>query len=138
MDICWPAEKLKQGFQVCLGSHRWLPVHVGQHLPLNLQEWLLLLEIKRHICLVLVIHMQLRENGLHHAPVEAALCHVLHEHKEWSVLQQPQSDKAFAFDEEAGKEHLKQAQQLHDHVQHAEVVRQQMQPNSATPSSLFN
>lgn len=56
---------------------RW-SVDIGQKLPLQLEEWLLLCKVKSHILLLLIIHMQLCEDGLHHSPVELALCHVLH------------------------------------------------------------
>ena len=47
---------------------------------MELQEGFLLLEIEWHIRLLLVIHMQLSENGLHHSPVEPAFCHVLQQY----------------------------------------------------------
>mmetsp|Transcript_4454 Transcript_4454/g.11104 ORF Transcript_4454/g.11104 Transcript_4454/m.11104 type:complete len:488 (-) Transcript_4454:18-1481(-) len=51
----------------------------GQRSPLDSQEGVLplLLMVKRHVVLLLVVHMQLGEDRLHHAPVEGALGHVL-------------------------------------------------------------
>mmetsp|Transcript_3393 Transcript_3393/g.9938 ORF Transcript_3393/g.9938 Transcript_3393/m.9938 type:complete len:432 (-) Transcript_3393:50-1345(-) len=53
-------------------SHR-----VGQHLSLEAKHGLLLLKVKRHVVLLLVVDVALGEDGLHHAPVEGALGHVL-------------------------------------------------------------
>ena len=51
---------------------------VWQIFALEREEGIILLEVKGHIVVVLVIYVQLGEDGLHHPPVEGALCHVLH------------------------------------------------------------
>ena len=70
--------------------------------------------------------MQLSENGLHHAPVEAALCHVLQVRKHLSAVQQPKSIEDFLL---SGKEkHQEQTDTLHGHLQCAQDVIKHKQP----------